>query len=101
MTSSKTRGDSLSSIPRPTRSRAPAQHVEQALKCEQDQHEQRQSDQSRNAAARQHTVVDLQHEQRSGEAEQADQSACDRNADEGAAMGAERGAQLVRPDSGA
>ena len=79
---------------------ASAQHVEQALKREQHQHEQRQSDQSWNAAARQHTVIDLQHEQRSGENEQADETACDRNADEGAAMGAEHGAQLVRPDAG-
>ena len=80
---------------------APAQHVEQALKREQHQHEQRQSDQSWNAAARQDTVVDLQHEQRRREAEQADKSACDRNADEGAAMSAERGAQLIRSDAGA
>ena len=48
---------------------APAQHVEQPLEGEQHEDEQGKSDQGRNAAARQHAVVDLEHEERAGEAQ--------------------------------
>jgi hypothetical protein len=74
---------------------APAQHVEQALERKQHEHEQCEPDQRRKAAARQHAIVDLQHEDRAAQAQQIDQTRCDGDADQGAAKGADRGAQLT------
>ena len=46
---------------------APADQIEQALRGEQARRENDERDQRRDAAARQHTVVDFQHEDRAGE----------------------------------
>ncbi len=78
-------------MPRPIRMQnPPAQHFEHALEAEHDKSEQAETDQRRQAAARQHSVVDLQHEQRAGERQQIDQATGDADADEGVAIGGDR-----------
>ena len=77
-----------------------AQQVKHALSQVQSAGQDRQPDQGRHAAARQHPVVDLQHEQRAGQIQQVDHAAHDADADKGAAACAQRFAEFGTPDTG-
>ena len=77
-----------------------ADHVEDALHDVHAARQDREADQGRHAAARQHPVIDLQHEQRAGQVEQVDHAAHDANADEGIAAGAQRITEFGTPDGG-
>ena len=65
-----------------------AQQVEQALEGVENDHHDGEADQRRDAAAREHAVVDLQHVDRAGEIEHVDERARERDARNGAATGA-------------
>ena len=73
---------------------AAADQVEHALRHVEAAGEDDQADQGRNAAARQHPVVDLQHEDRAGQIEQVDHAAHQADADERRATGAQRVTEL-------
>ena len=68
---------------------AAAEHVEQALEEEQGEDDGREADQGRNAAARQHPVVDLHHVEGTGEVEDVDQAAEQGDPEQGAAAGSD------------
>ena len=72
------------------------QRFKQRLEPIESKSEQRETDQRRHAAARQHPVVDLQHEQRPVEHQQVGKAARERHSDESLAAGAEGFAQLRR-----
>ncbi len=67
--------------------------VEDSLRHVEESRQQDQADQGRDAAARQHPIVDLEHEQRPGQIEQVDHAAHNADADEG---GSGRRAELRR-----
>ena len=71
-----------------------ADHVEHALRRVEEAGDDDQADQRRNAAARQHPVVDFQHEDRPGQIEQVDHAAHQANADECRATSAQRVSKL-------
>ena len=74
--------------------------VENALGHIETARQDDQADQGRNAAARQHPVIDLKHEQRPGQIEQVDHTTHDADADKGAAAGAQRFTEFGTPDTG-
>ncbi|MGY4431517.1 hypothetical protein ACVWWO_003994 [Bradyrhizobium sp. F1.13.1] len=71
-----------------------ADHVQNALRHVEETGEDDQADQGRNAAARQHPIVDLQHEDRPGQIEQVDHAAHQADADKRRATGAQRITEL-------
>ena len=79
---------------------AAADQVENALGDVQSAGQDHQADQRRDAAARQHPVVDLQHEDRAGQIQQVDHATHDADADEGVAAGAQRITEFGTPDTG-
>ncbi len=77
-----------------------ADQVEDTLRGIEEACQEDQTHQGRNAAARQHPVIDLEHEQRPGQIEQVDHAAHDADADKGAAAGAQRFTEFGTPDTG-
>ena len=71
-----------------------ADQVENALNHIETARQHDQTDERRNAAARQHTVIDLEHEERAGQIKNIDDAAHHTDADKGAAAGAQRRAEF-------
>ncbi len=81
---------------------AASNHVDEPLRAVQTGHQDQQTDQCRQTAARQDTIVDFEHEQRTGQHQNVAHAGKQRNGDKSAPAGTERvgkfGTRGLRPE---